>query len=167
MTKLPSKVTHYWTERITLKNLFIRVLLFTMDSKEFKYLRSRLDKTQNELAVLLGTSLKAVRSYEQGWRNIPAHAERQMYLLASRKINNQKGERACWTIKKCPSHKKKACPAWEFRFGNLCWFINGTICGDVIHHNWREKMKVCKSCDVWKSHIGYHIKGDNSFSPCL
>ena len=44
-----------------------------MDSEEFKYFRKRLSRTQKQIAVLLGTSLKAIHSYEQGWRTVPAH----------------------------------------------------------------------------------------------
>ena len=55
-----------------------------MDSKEFSRFRKRLNKTQKQMAQLLGVSIKAVHSYEQGWRSVPAHAERQMFLLISR-----------------------------------------------------------------------------------
>lgn len=125
-----------------------------MNNKEFKYLRKELNKTQNELALLLGTSIKAIRSYEQGWRNIPVHAERQLYLLISKKREAEKKQKPCWIIKKCPAKVKKHCPAWEFRAGNLCWFINGTICEGAIQKNWKEKMKVCKTCDMWELLIG-------------
>jgi len=124
-----------------------------MDKKKFKQLRMELSKTQNELALLLGTSLKTVRSYEQGWRNIPIHAERQLYFLIGRKRNKEKKQKACWIIKKCPADQKKQCPAWEFKAGNLCWFINGTICEGVVHTNWEQKMEVCKLCEVWDNHL--------------
>ncbi len=124
-----------------------------MDSEEFKSLRIKLNKTQSELALLLGTSLKAIRSYEQGWRNIPAHAERQLYLLVSTKNVANKKQRPCWVIKKCPLKRKRQCPAWEFRAGTLCWVINGTICEGVIQRNWNEKMEICQSCEVWNSLI--------------
>lgn len=52
-----------------------------MDAKEFAYFREKLNKTQKQLAQLLGTSLKAVHSYEQSWRPIPAHVERQIFFL--------------------------------------------------------------------------------------
>jgi DNA-binding XRE family transcriptional regulator len=124
-----------------------------MDSKEFKNLRLMLNKTQNELALLLGTSLKAIRSYEQGWRNIPTHAERQLYLLISRKRALENKPKPCWIIKKCPTDRKKQCPAWEFRAGDLCWFINGTICEGIVHRDWKKKMEICKSCEVWDLHM--------------
>ena len=124
-----------------------------MDKKKFKQLRTEMDKTQHELALLLGTSLKTIRSYEQGWRNIPIHAERQLYFLIARKRNKEKKRKACWIIKKCPADRKKQCPAWEFKAGNLCWFINGTICEGIVHTNWEQKMEVCKHCEVWNIHL--------------
>lgn len=57
-----------------------------MESKEFKIFRSRLDRTQKEMAQLLGVSIKAIHSYEQGWRKIPGHVERQVYFLLSRTL---------------------------------------------------------------------------------
>jgi len=62
-----------------------------MDSAEFSILRRKLNKTQKEIALLLGISIKAVKSYEQGWRNVPPHIERQLYFLISRKIGFHTG----------------------------------------------------------------------------
>jgi hypothetical protein len=124
-----------------------------MDSKEFKKLRKKLNKTPIQMGRLLGVSLKTVRSYEQGWRNIPTHAERQMFFLLSRVEGNQKDRKACWVIKKCPPETKKQCPAWEFQAGKLCWFINGTICCGDACKDWKDKMKCCRSCEVLKSFL--------------
>ena len=120
-----------------------------MDNKEFARLRKKLDKTQKQMAQLLGVSIKAVHSYEQGWRSIPAHAERQMLFLVSNMRGASKGTKPCWTIKKCPPKKKKECPAWEFKSGKICWFINGTICDGIVYKDWREKMQSCRSCEVF------------------
>ncbi|MBW1725430.1 MAG: helix-turn-helix transcriptional regulator, partial [Deltaproteobacteria bacterium] len=49
-----------------------------MDRKEFRYFRKKLGKTQLQMAQLLGVSLKAVHSYEQGWRSVPSYVERQV-----------------------------------------------------------------------------------------
>ena len=62
------------------------------------------------MAQLLGTSIKAIHSYEQAWRSIPA---------------------------------------WEFKAGDLCWFINGTVCEGMVQKGWQEKMKICQSCEVF------------------
>ena len=58
-----------------------------MDKKQFSRIRRRLRKSQSEMAQLLTVSVRAVQSFEQGWRNIPAHVERQMlFLLAKEKL---------------------------------------------------------------------------------
>jgi len=124
-----------------------------MDDKEFMRARQKLGKTQKQLAELLGASIKAVHSYEQGWRSVPTHVERQMFFLLSRKHIDEtgRGTKMCWTVKKCPPERKKSCPAWEFQAGRICWFINGTICDGEAQKNWQEKMKICRACDVLKS----------------
>jgi len=120
-----------------------------MDSKEFLRARKKLNKTQKQMAELLGSSIKAIHSYEQGWRSIPAHVERQVYFLLIRQRDEEnKGPKPCWTVKNCPPQRKKQCPAWEFRAGKLCWFINGTICECTVQKNWQEKMKICRKCKV-------------------
>ena len=122
-----------------------------MDNSEFRKLRQQLDKTQKQMAQLLGVSLKAIHSYEQGWRTIPPAVERQLYFLVSRKNIGTNGSKTCWRIKKCPPARKKQCPAWEFKSGNLCWFINGTICEGTVHKDWKDKMKTCRACEVFTS----------------
>ncbi len=122
-----------------------------MDKKEFAHIRKILGKTQKELAELLGISIKTLHSYEQGWRRIPAHAERQIIFLLSKISEISGGLSTCWIIKKCPAKRKNVCPAWEFQAGKLCWFINGTICECNARHDWHKKMEVCRKCPVLKS----------------
>jgi len=122
-----------------------------MDKKEFSLIRCRLGKTQNQLAQLLGTSAKGIQSFEQGWRNIPAHSERQLlFLLALKNLGNKRGS-YCWVIRNCPVDVKEKCPAWEFQAGHLCWFINGTICQGKVQGSWQRKMKICRKCEVFRS----------------
>ena len=125
-----------------------------MDNKEFARFRKNLKKTQKEMAQLLGTSLKAIHSYEQGWRKIPPGVERQMFYLIANKRGNEKPQKACWNVKNCPPHKKESCPAWEFQSGKLCWFVSGTICSGEVHESWQEKMEYCRSCEVMKNIFG-------------
>lgn len=121
-----------------------------MDSREFVKSRKKLKKTQKELAELLGISLKAVSSYEQGWRSVPFHVERQLiFLLTRKKLKETDGEN-CWDIRQCPDDKKLHCPAWEFNSGRFCWFINGTICESTSQQNWETKLDICKKCIVMK-----------------
>jgi hypothetical protein len=122
-----------------------------MNSKEFLYFRKKLTKTQKEMAQLLGTSVKAIHSYEQGWRSVPVHVERQVLFLVTRKQSIMEPRRHCWVIMKCPRERREECPAWEFQAGHLCWFINGTICEGTVQKDWRQKMKACRVCEVLTS----------------
>ena len=119
-----------------------------MESVEFSLFRKKLEKTQKELAQLLGTSLKAIHSYEQSWRTIPPHVERQMFYLMLKKRGLLDHQKNCWVIKKCPREKRQACPAWEFQSGNMCWFTCGTLCANTVQEKWAEKMRICRSCEV-------------------
>ncbi len=121
-----------------------------MEKDEFTHIRKRLEKTQKQLARLLGVSLKAVHSYEQGWRSIPSHVERQLFFLISMSSGRRKGKKPCWRVRKCPPEQKEACPAWEFQIGDFCWLINGTICYGAVQASWQEKMKLCRSCEVFQ-----------------
>ena len=123
----------------------------SMTGKEFAKIRKRLGKTQKEMAQLLALSLKTIHSYEQGWRNIPPHIERQLLFIVSLNEHNNlnKSTIPCWEVISCPENKRKGCPAWEFQKGNLCWFINGTFCKGVAQKDWKEKMKICRRCKMF------------------
>ena len=121
-----------------------------MDSSEFKVLRKRIGKTQKEMGELLGVSLKAICSYEQGWRTIPTHVERQLLFMLSCKSDHGNQQENCWDVLDCPTERKVQCPAWEFNSGKFCWFINGTICECKSCKSWEEKIKICKKCAVTK-----------------
>lgn len=125
-----------------------------MDNQEFSLFRQKLEKTQKQMAELLGTSLKTVQSFEQGWRKVPVHIERQMLFLLNMKKRKADNARPCWDIQNCSVQARQGCPAWEFNAGNLCWFINGTICLGKPQNNWSQKMKVCRKCGVFTRNFG-------------
>jgi DNA-binding XRE family transcriptional regulator len=127
---------------------------FQMGKKEFLRIRRNLEKTQIQLAQLLGISLKAIQSFEQGWRNISVHIERQILFLLAMKKLPRKNSRPCYVIRKCSIETKRNCPAWEFQIGHLCWFINGTICQGHVQVSWSRKMKICRQCEVFRSMLG-------------
>jgi len=124
-----------------------------MYSREFTQLRHYLGKTQDQLARLLCVSPKAIQSYEQGWRNIPANAERQLLFLISLKRSLAENARPCWEIRKCPNEWRENCTAWEFKVGHICWFINGTFCKGECQDSWEEKIELCRQCEVFRSII--------------
>jgi DNA-binding XRE family transcriptional regulator len=122
-----------------------------MKRAQFAEIRGHLGKTQSQIAQILGVSTKAIQSFEQGWRIIPLHVERQILLLFALKSQGSKSARPCWLTKRCPAEKRQNCPAWQFDAGNLCWFINGTVCEGVPQGSWKKKMKVCRECEVYRS----------------
>lgn len=122
-----------------------------MEKQELVKIRKYLGKTQKQLAQLLGLSLKAIHSYEQGWRNIPAYVERQALFLLLAKEALNRNDKACWVIKNCPMVIRQNCSAWEFQLGQLCWFINGTLCQGKVQKNWSEKMNICRNCNFFTS----------------
>jgi hypothetical protein len=122
-----------------------------VDREEFITIRSQLGKTQRQMSALLGTSLKAVQSFEQGWRNIPANIERHMLFLLARKNVQNTEHVPCWDMENCTIETRQNCPAWEFQSGNLCWFINGTICRGEPQGSWGKKMEKCRKCTVFRS----------------
>ena len=122
-----------------------------MNSEEFFKYRKSLRRTQKEMAELLGVALKTVHSYEQGWREIPSHIERQMFFLQSNRRGALKSLSPCWEIKQCGM--KEQCPAWEFQSGHQCWFITGTLCACSQGCSLEEKTERCKSCDILKSRL--------------
>lgn len=126
-----------------------------MKKEIFVSYRKQLGLTQKELAQLLVTSVKAIHSYEQGWRNIPENIERQLFFLISRQQQRDLNPRECWIIKKCPPERKKQCPAWKFNAGRLCWFINGTVCEGSVQKNWSDKMQLCRDCEIFKPIINF------------
>jgi len=122
-----------------------------MNKKDFSKIRYHLEKTQKQMAQLLGSSIKTIQSFEQGWRKIPVHTERQLLLLAALKHSSTGSNRPCWVVKKCPKRTRQDCPAWEFSAGHMCWCINGTICRGEPQKSWRKKMEICNKCEVLQS----------------
>jgi DNA-binding XRE family transcriptional regulator len=120
-----------------------------MDSTVFARCRERLGKTQKELSHLLGTSLKSVHGYEQGWRKIPAHIQRQMMYLVMRKQFGRRKLKPCWDINHCPAKRRNACPAKEFMAGDMCWFVSGTLCVCSPLATWEEKIAICYRCKAF------------------
>ncbi len=137
-----------------------------MDKQEFSQIRHSLGKTQGELARLLCVSLKAVQSFEQGWRNIPASAERQLLFLLTIKRPSNENAGPCWEIRNCPAGWRENCTVWEFKAGHFCWFINGTFCQGEFQGNWGEKVRVCRQCEVFRSLLPADLLSETSPVSC-
>lgn len=122
-----------------------------MKKREFSEIRRYLRKTQKQMAELLGTSVKAVQSYEQGWRDVPGHVGRQALFFLAAKNSRHGKDRQCWEQEECQMDMREKCPVWEFKIGNLCWFVNGTFCQGQIQRSWQEKMKICRKCKFFQT----------------
>lgn len=100
-----------------------------MNKDEFSKIRNQINKTQKELALLLGISKKTVESYEQGFRNIPVNIERILYyILFKLNIGTFDQKRLCWEEKECPPSIRNECIAWITKEGDFCWFLTGNSC---------------------------------------
>mgnify|MGYP001119346048 CR=1 FL=1 len=130
-----------------------------MNAEEFAYIRKRLGKTQREMAELIGTSVKTVHSYEQGWRKIPYYVERHLLFILSLLEKVKVKPRPCWESKRCSEEMRIRCPAWQLKDGNLCWFINGTYCSGRFQESWDTKMRVCKECDIFTRFMNEALTG--------
>jgi hypothetical protein len=92
---------------------------------------------------MLGVSVKAVESYEQGWRRIPTNVERLLYfLLFALEGGNTENDAPCWDDRACARETRKICVAWAAREGRLCWFYTGGLCGGT-------GPRACRSCAVF------------------
>ncbi len=122
-----------------------------MTKEEFHSMRQKFGKTQKEMANLLGISPKAVQSFEQGWRKVPPHVEKNLFFLSAMRREGKQSLIPCWESLNCPMENREECPAWEFRAGRFCWLVNGTYCRGRVEKNWDRKMAVCKKCKIFKS----------------
>jgi hypothetical protein len=52
-----------------------------------------------------------------------------------------------------PEERKVNCPAWEFRSGEICWFVNGTICDGTARKTWDDKMLICRGCKMFTNRV--------------
>jgi transcriptional regulator with XRE-family HTH domain len=124
-----------------------------MTKEDFKHIRKQLNKTQKEMAVLLSISKKAIESYEQGLRNIPANIERIVYYLFFKLSKGKLGrKRLCWQQKKCSREQRQNCVAWLAKDGYYCWFITGKVCL-VEQENPNSHIDNCFECDFFKDNL--------------
>ena len=119
-----------------------------MTSHEFTCIRKKINKSQTELSTLLGLSIRAVQSYEQGRRGIPPYVQGLLYQLLSMLKECSNESKTCWVINQCPSARKQQCPVYKLKAGTLCWMVLGSYCGGKKQMSWQEKMKTCHHCNV-------------------
>lgn len=103
------------------------------------------------MARILCVSTKAVQSFEQNWRRVPTYVERQMLFLLFLNQTHRKTIKPCWETRYCSEEWRENCIAWELKSHQFCWFINGTFCNGQVQNSWKEKIEICRKCEVFIS----------------
>ena len=125
-----------------------------MASKEFcdlPTIRKSLGLSQSEFAKLLGLSIRAVQSYEQGWRPTPIYVQKlAAALLFLNWRKTRKSIKPCWKTNNCDPDSRATCQTYQMRAGDLCWML-----GQTCHHGPAgqpadEKLHACRQCAVTK-----------------
>lgn len=115
-------------------------------------LRLEMGMTQRQFSEALGISLRALHSYEQGWRTVPSSVERLLLLYW---IVHRNGWRLnsvhCWELKECDAECRQRCYAHITGQGHLCWLLTGTMCGGERTGSWVAKRERCSRCEVMQT----------------
>lgn len=122
-----------------------------LNPSNLREVRRVLGRSQEELASLLSVSTRAVQSYEQGWRPVPAHVQRCASLLLFldwRRRNG--GVTPCWEIRRCSAEVRAKCPVHELDAGDVCWLLVGCRCRDRRPRSREAQMARCRSCEVMR-----------------
>jgi DNA-binding XRE family transcriptional regulator len=113
-----------------------------------KSIRKRLGITQRELSEALDISLKAVQSYEQGWRSVPTRVIREMLLLVALQQGSVNGGKPCWEMMSCPEDLRERCLATKISGGRYCWLISSTKCAEIRRPK-KDEILMCLDCPVF------------------
>ncbi len=116
-------------------------------AQTLKDVRATLGRTQAELANALGISVKAVQSYEQGWRSVPARVLIQLVVLLALYRKHSMADVPCWEIRDCPVEMRETCAAYTIGKGQFCWFVGNKDCKPP-HPAEPEDALPCMSCPV-------------------
>ena len=114
-----------------------------------KRIRKLLGRTQEELAGALGMSLKAVQSYEQGWRGVPARVLIQLLILVALYRKQSGDDVPCWEVRRCEAKQRAGCASYTMGSGQFCWFIGNKTCRPAGTDAGAEIIP-CMSCPVVK-----------------
>ena len=116
---------------------------------DVKAIREELGLSQSALAAMVGISVRAIQSYEQGWRHPSGMVERVLLLLLiAHRNGDMLASRRCWEQKNCALEIRNRCIAYVTRQGHLCWFFTGTLCEGKRKASLSDKMRTCMECGV-------------------
>ena len=119
---------------------------FSNGQEVVKQIRAQLCMTQTKVAQALGISVRAIQSYEQGWREVPTHVLVQLLVLAAAYRSSSTERKACWEITGCFAEGQKKCPC-RHTDGRLCWLVSGRMCAGHSANGLND-LSACMSCPV-------------------
>jgi hypothetical protein len=127
---------------------------------DLRGVRDELETTQKEFAALLGVSLRAVQSYEQGWRATPPHVQKMAILLMYLSHRAEAPEEEpCWTARGCSETVRADCPAACLHAGDLCWLVTGEQVDGEGAGSWDAKWARCRRCPVIERFMPPDLRG--------
>lgn len=118
----------------------------SVESEAVKRIRGKVGMTQAQVANALGVSLRAIQSYEQGWREVPTHIMIQLLVLAAAHHPAKAKREACWEITGCSLERQVKCPC-RHTDGSLCWLVSGRKCAENVDSTAND-IKKCLDCPV-------------------
>jgi len=118
----------------------------SLESERVRQIRAKVGMTQAEVAQALGVSIRAIQSYEQGWREVPTHIMVQMLVLAAAHHTLPGERKSCWEITGCPSERQAKCPCRRTD-GRLCWLVSGRLCSGLVAGDGHDLQR-CMNCPV-------------------
>lgn len=115
----------------------------SQQSETIKNIRKKVGMTQSALSKALGVSIRAIQSYEQGWRDVPTHIMVQLLVLAAA-YYPKSDRKACWEIMGCTQDSMEKCPCCRTD-GKLCWLVTGRQSAPCNNAN---DISACLKCPV-------------------
>lgn len=115
--------------------------------------RDVLRMTQADMARTLRVSVRAIQSYEQGWRILPAPLTVQLLTLLAVYKGHAEHGKTCWQQTRCPAGARSNCPSFRLVGGRFCWLIAGDICGGRVPQTDNTPLP-CLNCPVTARLIG-------------
>lgn len=116
---------------------------------DIQALRTVLAMSQKQMAAVLGISIRAVQSYEQGWRQMPPATQKLVSLLLFLHWRrDHKAGAPCWTVNQCESAVRDTCFAHQCRARDCCWIVTGNCHRGQDMKSWSAKLDKCTRCKV-------------------
>jgi DNA-binding transcriptional regulator YiaG len=119
-----------------------------------KAIRGELGLSQAALARLVGVSVRAVQSCEQGWRRPGVLEKAALLLLMAHRRGGHIPSLRCWEVMSCPPERHTQCITYRSGQGHLCWFLSGTMCTGSEARDWDQKRGICMHCALFKLMLG-------------